>query len=328
MTSSEPPEIASVATTLRRLQALEPLSDSHVAALVEVVRPERFAADQLIFDEDDTGHDFLFVGAGEVEARRRTPFGDQRVAVLGPGDLVGEISLLDGGSRSSSVVGVRAGVLWRFDAVGVARVAAADPDLEVALLRVFCRSLAGKIRQANQVMSQIMAPGRSEQRSGEGARGREGQVDEETRRRLLRDQGMASDDLQRLATMVAAHRYASGEAVFVEGDRGDTLFIVADGQVRISRRIPGLGEEAIAILGQGQVFGEMAWIDSSPRSADAIAHSGGCTVLAISREHLDGTISASASSRAQFLKVLCQVLCRRLRAMNDQLVAYRTIAWF
>jgi CRP-like cAMP-binding protein len=103
---------------------------------------------------------------------------------------------------------------------------------------------------------------------------------------------------------------------------------VADGQVRISRRIGGMGEEAIAILGRGEVFGEMAWIDSSPRSADAIAHTGGCTVLAVGRAHLDGTVEAEAAVHAQLLKTLCQVLCRRLRAMNDQLVAYRTIAWF
>jgi CRP/FNR family cyclic AMP-dependent transcriptional regulator len=228
VTQTEPVDVASCATSLRRLKALEPLSDAQVATLATAVRPELFAAGELVYDEGLEGYDFHFVGSGEVEARRRTPFGDQTVATLGPGDLVGEISMLDGGPRSSSVVGTRSGVLWRFDATAVARLSAHDPELEAALLRVFCRSLAGKIRQANQVMTQIMAPGKSEQRVGSGAQGEEGRVDEETKRRLLRDHGMTSEELQTLAGFLPAQRFASGDRLFVEGEPGDTLYIVAD----------------------------------------------------------------------------------------------------
>jgi CRP/FNR family cyclic AMP-dependent transcriptional regulator len=325
---AEPETVARRTASLRRFKVLQQLSEVHLAALAGTVTPQLFAAGEVLYDEGVEGLDFHFVESGEVEARRRTAFGEQKVASLGPGDLVGEISLIDGGPRSSSVVGVRAGALWRFEAGAVARLVASDPELEVALLRVFCRSLAGKIRQANQVMIQIMAPGESEERVGAGSRGQEGSVDEETRRRLLREQGLTSDELQSLASFLPAQQFASGEALFVEGEQSDTLYIVAEGQVRISRRVPGLGEEALTILGPGQVFGEMAWIDSSPRSADAIAHVGGCTVLAISGQLLDGTITARTEATAQLLKTLCQLLCHRLRAMNDQLVAYRTIAWF
>lgn len=328
MSPSDAPDHERLVDVLRGLDALTPLSDTHLKRLSWVAEQEPFAVGQVIYDEDSEGADFRFVASGEVEARRRTPFGEQRVATLGPGDLVGEISLLDGGPRSSGVVGTRAGSLLRLDAGGVARLAGADPELEIALLRVFCRSLAAKIRQANQVMSQIMAPGKNEERQGTGVRGEVSRLDVETARRLLRAQGMASSGLDALGAFVAAQRFPAGDPVFVEGQRGDTLYVVAEGQVRISRRIPGLGEEAIAILKAGEVFGEMAWIDSSPRSADAIAHVGGCTVLAISRQLLDDTVDSPSPNAAQFLKTLCQVLCRRLRTMNDQLVAYRTIAWF
>ena len=328
MSPADEPKQDRLVDALRGMQALAPLGDAHLKRLSWVVDREPFAADQVIYEESAEGADFHVVLNGEVEARRRTPFGEQRVATLGPGDLLGEISLLDGGPRSSGVVGTRAGVLLRFDPAGVARLAGADPGLEIALLRVFCRSLAGKIRQANQVMSQIMAPGQSEERRDTATRGEVGRLDVDTARRLLRAQGVVGSDLEALGSFVAAERFAAGDPLFVEGQLGNTLYIVAEGKVRISRRIPGLGEEAIAILKPGEVFGEMAWIDSSPRSADAIAHSGGCTVLAISRQLLDDTVSARSPNAAQFLKTLCQVLCRRLRAMNDQLVAYRTIAWF
>jgi len=323
-----PDDSHSSALDSQSLEALLALAGDELAPLGRIATVKSFAAGETVYEEAAVGTDFLLVVAGELEARRRTPFGDQRVAMLRPGDICGEISLLDGKPRSSGVVGLSAGRLLRFGAPDVAALAAAQPEVDVALLRMFCRTLAGKIRQANMVMTEIMAPGATADPRGKGSKGEESDLDQESKRRLLAEQGMASAELQALSAFLKAERFASGEPIFREGEADDTLYIVAEGQVRISRRIPGLGDEAIAILGRGEVFGEMAWIDSSPRSADAVAHTGGCTVLGISRHHLDGTLGTDAASSAQFLKVVCQVLCRRLRAMNDQLVAYRTIAWF
>ena len=56
--------------------------------------------------------------------------------------------------------------------------------------------------------------------------------------------------------------------------------------MRISRDVPGMGEEALAVLGPGQVFGEMALLDESPRSADARVHER-CRLLAIPKDGFD-----------------------------------------
>jgi CRP/FNR family cyclic AMP-dependent transcriptional regulator len=314
---------------LRRLAVLESLDDDQVRNLAAIVERGEFAEGDLLYTEGDGGSDFLFVGDGSVEARRRTPFGDQKVATLAEGDLVGEVSLLDHKPRSSSVVALSDGFVWRFSTDGVTGLVEADAGFELALLRLFCRSLAGKIRQANQVMSQIMAPdGPEAQPRPTRANGTSGQVDDATRRSLLEDHGLDPEELETLSEFAEAQRFASGEHIFSEGDPGDTLYLIAEGEVRISRHIAGLGDEALTILEAGEVFGELAWLDRSPRSADAIAHTGGCTVLAVSREQLDGTLKNRTAAQARFLRTLSTVLCRRLRAMNDQLVAYRTIAWF
>ena len=63
-----------------------------------------------------------------------------------------------------------------------------------------------------------------------------------------------------------------GEAIFAEGDKGDRFYLILDGAVRISRMVPGMGEEALAVLKNGAYFGEMALIDDFPRSAHAIVH--------------------------------------------------------
>jgi CRP-like cAMP-binding protein len=59
----------------------------------------------------------------------------------------------------------------------------------------------------------------------------------------------------------------AGEAIFAEGDPGDAMYVVLDGSVDIV-----LGDEVIETVGPGGIVGELALIDSSPRSAGAVAH--------------------------------------------------------
>jgi len=96
--------------------------------------------------------------------------------------------------------------------------------------------------------------------------------------------------------------------------------------VRISRMVPTVGEECLSVLGRGEVFGEMALIDEQPRSADARAHDEGCTVFSVSRALLEEVLSMDPDAAVQFLNLLCRLLCRRLRAMNERLVAWRVMA--
>ena len=70
----------------------------------------------------------------------------------------------------------------------------------------------------------------------------------------------------------------------------------------------------------------MALIDSQPRSADARAHTGGCTVFRIDRTRLHEVLEMDPDAARQFLRLLCRILCRRLRSMNERLVAWRLMA--
>jgi CRP-like cAMP-binding protein len=101
---------------------------------------------------------------------------------------------------------------------------------------------------------------------------------------------------------------------------------VVDGSIRISRMVPGMGEECLAILERGEVFGEMALIDEQPRSACARAHDGPATVFSVSSSLLEEVLSMDPDAAVQFLTLLCRLLCRRLRAMNERLVAWRVMA--
>src|SRR4029077_11998335 len=79
-------------------------------------------------------------------------------------------------------------------------------------------------------------------------------------------------ELARGAEVCHEQKFVSAKTIFKEGEPGNRLYIIAEGDVRISRQIPGSGEEALAVLKKGTIFGEMSIFDQSERSTDAIAN--------------------------------------------------------
>ncbi len=142
---------------------------------------------------------------------------------------------------------------------------------------------------------------------------------------VLLEKGLSAAELQLLATFSEEERYEGGSIIFREGEVGDRLYVVLDGKVRISKFIPGIGEEALAIFDKGEFFGEMALIDSAPRSADAKAHEGPATVLAIDRKTLDEILRMDPRAAYQFLSLLNRLLCQRLIEINEKIVQWKYI---
>src|SRR4029077_17885000 len=67
------------------------------------------------------------------------------------------------------------------------------------------------------------------------------------------------------------NRLRRGEVLFHEGDPGDKLYIVTDGKVKLGRTSSDGRENLLAILGPGEMFGELSLFDPGPRTATATA---------------------------------------------------------
>jgi CRP/FNR family cyclic AMP-dependent transcriptional regulator len=263
---------------------------------------------------------------GRLQESRDTPIGTQVLATSGVGEIVGEIAFVDQKPHSSRLVGADFGTVLRFPAADLDQLATRNRDVGVSLLWSFWHSLAAKVRAANSAMTEIITPGMAPDRAAAAEPGERVFLDPSAKLDLLREQGLSAGELRLLATYSQEERFTPEALIFGEGDQGDKLYIVVDGQVRISRRLPGMGEEALTILGRGEFFGEMALIDAQPRSADARAHASGCTVFTIDRHRLEEVLEMDPDAAHQFLTLLCQILCRRIRAMQDRLVAWRLMA--
>ena len=315
------------ATELREMGLFRHFTDDQLISMAKVLQPVSFTDGEVVFSEGDEGTDLFLTREGRVHLTKQTPIGSQVVTTFGPGTLFGEISYIDSLERSATAIAVGNGSLFKLDAGRLQAAIRADRDLGVSLLWSFWQTLADKVRASNAQMSELfdmpvdrMATDRDHEVGDPVDLGEDVKLD------ILREQGLSAQELRLLAKYSREESFSANSLIVAEGEDGDCLFIVVDGAVRISRMVPGAGEECLTILTRGEVFGEMAWIDEQPRSADARAHTGGCTIFSISRALLEEVLSMDPDAAMQFLNLLCRLLCRRLRAMNDRLVAWRVMS--
>jgi CRP/FNR family transcriptional regulator, cyclic AMP receptor protein len=129
--------------------------------------------------------------------------------------------------------------------------------------------------------------------------------------------GLKTPALELIAKVATEETHALGTKIFQHGDAGDKLYVILEGRIRISREVPGMGEEALAILGPGQMFGEMALLDESPRSADARVHER-CRVLSIAKDGFDDLLFMHKDLAYEVLWSIVRMLLKRLRETNDK----------
>lgn len=130
--------------------------------------------------------------------------------------------------------------------------------------------------------------------------------------------GLPPVHLRRVVDIGTQESYKKGARIFSEGDAGDKFYLILRGAVRISRFMPGLGEEALAVLRAGAYFGEMSLIDEAPRSAAALAHEG-CQLFVVQRRDLEDLLFVDRDLAYELLWNLVRTLSRRLRATNDKM---------
>jgi CRP/FNR family cyclic AMP-dependent transcriptional regulator len=316
------------AAELRAMAVFRHLADELIIPLARLVVPSTFVSGERIFSEEDTSRDLKIVRRGTVRIGHSTPLGTQILNSLEAGDIFGEISYLDGMPRSGTALGSGEGSLYTLPAEGLDAAVGVNRELAVSLLWGFWQTLASKVRAANLQMSSLFGAPLTAWQSAKNEEigGKRVHLNEETKLDILREQGLSAQELRLLAKYSNEKTYAANGLIFGEGDLGDSLYIVVNGSVRISRNVPGMGEECLTILKRGEVFGELALIDDQPRSADARAHTSGSTVFSISKSLLEEVLSMDPDAAVQFLNLLCRLLCRRLRAMNQRLIAWRVMA--
>ena len=102
--------------------------------------------------------------------------------------------------------------------------------------------------------------------------------------------------------------------IFSEGEPGDRMYVVLDGKVKLGHTSPDGRESLLAVLGPGEVFGELSLFDPGPRTATATAIT---DTVVVGLGH--GDLRPWLTGRPEVAEALLQALAQRLRRTNEAL---------
>ena len=124
---------------------------------------------------------------------------------------------------------------------------------------------------------------------------------------------LSGEELERIGAVAIPRSYPKGVRVFHEGDHSDACYIVRTGDLRVTREHPDGRAIALATLGPGDIFGELAMLDGGTRSA-SVETLTDSELLALPASDVRRVIAAHGDIAAK----LIVAITRRLRETNER----------
>ncbi|NIJ54071.1 cyclic nucleotide-binding domain-containing protein [Dyadobacter arcticus] len=115
--------------------------------------------------------------------------------------------------------------------------------------------------------------------------------------------------LSSIAPIMREVSYSDGQEIFAKGDLGDSMYIIYTGQVGIYD-----GKKQLALFDKGEIFGELALLDTEPRSATTVAETD-VLVFRIDQEDFFELME----ERDEILRNVLRILCQRIRVQNEKM---------
>ncbi len=126
--------------------------------------------------------------------------------------------------------------------------------------------------------------------------------------------GLDRESSSTLVERMKTHEVVRGQVLFHEGEPGDRLYVVRSGKIKLGRRSNDGRENLLAVLGPGEMFGELSLFDPGPRTATASVVADGA-VLELAHADLVTWLQLNPGVAQHLL----QALARRLRRTNEAL---------
>jgi CRP-like cAMP-binding protein len=141
-----------------------------------------------------------------------------------------------------------------------------------------------------------------------------------TLRKVPLFKGMSKSELNEFDRIIHRRKYKEQETIFYEGEPGVGMYIVQEGSIGIYKNTSASEKEELARLSAGEFFGELALLDETPRSANAVALED-AKILGLFLPDLLDLIDRKPRLGNKFLFHLAMLIGERLKHTNDELQA-------
>jgi len=152
-----PVSVASL-QAVRSSPLLEELDDADLERIAAAMETVQFPKGEALFDQDTEGQALYIIGRGQVGVIRRSvkeKVRERLLAVVGPGECIGEMALADGGPRSASVVALEDVEAFALCLDPYKEMRDADPRLAIKVALGIFRLLSKRLRQINKSLEVV-----------------------------------------------------------------------------------------------------------------------------------------------------------------------------
>ncbi|MBI3753165.1 MAG: cyclic nucleotide-binding domain-containing protein [Deltaproteobacteria bacterium] len=148
--------------------------------------------------------------------------------------------------------------------------------------------------------------------------------------KILRDIAFFSDltdeELNAISKIVKKKNYKTGEAVFKENEDGTSMYVIRKGEVKACKAAPDGELMTLTLMKDGDIFGEMSFLDERPRSATIVSVSH-TEVYSIEKNDFEKLIDAYPRMVYKILKNIVFTVHTIVRGMNTRYIEMVNYMW-
>lgn len=313
---------------LRRADVFWGLEREDVEVLAEVLPKVSLQPGELLFQQGAYGDAMYVVTEGRLQVRVADERGKTTtVGLLGPGESVGEMACVDPSPRSAAVVATLPTVAVELSTETMATLLDVAPSIAAAVVAGVMRHVTQRLRQTDERLELEL---RRLHRDRDPQRRAQAETTSQTvaggpapfRGAFAWDkapvpEGLQAGDLETLASAGRVLCWEQGTLLCAEGKPGASCFVILQGSVEVFKASAGGGRH-LAVLGPGSLLGQMALVDSAPRSASVRAQER-VVALEVGRDVFDRLVRSATPFALRFQRQIALAGIRQLRLANARL---------
>jgi len=305
-----------VEQSLRSIPVFSLIEPGEAPELLKLLRPVALEPGQVLFREKTRGDAMWVLGTGAEVSISATPPGGKRSALIAmarEGETVGEMALIDEGPRSGTAVVMQAGPAHQIVGADFRVLREAFHPLAFKILRQLCRELCARLRATSDRIVPSSQRGVGPTWAASSAR------------------RASAADLEEFAPFRALPKVVklalsqklwpvqtdSVQAIFGEGEEGDSAYFLVDGEVSVGRN-----GQTLATLKPGSMVGLIAVIDHGRRSASCVT-TGPARLLRLARQDFESLFNSGNRFAFQIVELASRQLVAHLREANELLPGQR-----